>query len=436
MLRILFFVLAIVAVVLAFVLRLPELFIAAGILVVLAIGFLILQFLQRNQKPANVFTGRNLNREEELAEVGILGIRPKEKGGAVQAADFQEEEAESEPAPWLRQQEESHSVGDTHVVTAPLRIRKKNWTTDSEEGPVEVKLKKDVIIPSLQSLLSAVDASTACLLKQIEVPSKYRIEAIVSKNSYARTQGSFSTKTPLLVENSGHAMVSVVRVGEQGFFAENLNYYLEPIAVRQVAVMQVPQTRHRSQYLLLVDTMEEDGLNTDRQRTLITEYGHLLATLLDVGITGGKDENVSKLRPRREIVADEMRKARQSDHPLALALVHLRNAEAVAEKGRNAVREAERALEARLRNGVKDGRVERFGELTYGVFFNGSVSEVEYRAMALQTELASEVGLLEGGVVIGIAMMNDRHENAEEFRADATEALREAFETGSCTIIE
>ena len=54
----------------------------------------------------------------------------------------------------------------------------------------------------------------------------------------------------------------------------------------------------------------------------------------------------------------------------------------------------------------------------------------------LQDELLQEGEYFEGGVSIGIALLQDRHKDADDFRADATEALREAFESGATTIIE
>jgi len=32
--------------------------------------------------------------------------------------------------------------------------------------------------------------------------------------------------------------------------------------------------------------------------------------------------------------------------------------------------------------------------------------------------------------------LQERHQSPEQFRADATAALREAYETGTCTILE
>ena len=55
---------------------------------------------------------------------------------------------------------------------------------------------------------------------------------------------------------------------------------------------------------------------------------------------------------------------------------------------------------------------------------------------AVQRVMAEESGWLEGGVSIGIAVLQDRHEGPNDLRADATEALREAYQTGACTILE
>lgn len=443
MLRVLFIVLAVVAVALAFVLRLPELYIAAGALAVLALIVLLIQLRHRHEKDQAIYRsgGRPATkdklpaREEDLSSLGIIDIRPKDKFGT-NVPVLNEEPAEPrEEMPWQRDEETLQGGGDIHVVPAPARVRKKNWSADVDESPAQVKLKKDVIVPFLQSLLTAVDANTVCVLKQVEAPLKYRIEAIVSKNSYARTQGYFSFKSPVLPETDIQEAVSIIRIGGGGIPAESLGYYLEPIAVRQIAVMPIPTTHKDVQHILLADSMEDGGLGSERQSHLIDQFVHLLATLMDTGIQDRTGQNVTKLRPRREIIADEMSRARKSGHSLALALVHLQQAEHVAEKGAPVVRKTEQALESRLKRALEDGRVERFGELTYGVFYIGSVSEVERWAISLQRELATETGLLEGGVSIGIAMLDERHESADELRADATEALREAFETGACTII-
>ncbi len=142
------------------------------------------------------------------------------------------------------------------------------------------------------------------------------------------------------------------------------------------------------------------------------------------------------MRPRREIIAEEMEQARARDQLLALALVYLNRAEDIAIAGEHAVGDAEHLLKARLTQAARNSRVERFGELTYGVFYDGDLPEVEAWGAQIQETLAQETGLLEGGVSIGIALLQDRHQTPDAFRSDATDALREAYETGTCTILE
>jgi GGDEF domain-containing protein len=131
-----------------------------------------------------------------------------------------------------------------------------------------------------------------------------------------------------------------------------------------------------------------------------------------------------------------MDRARREGGPLALALVHLNRADAVAAEGPVVLAAAEKALKTALQASAPDQRIERFGELVYGVFYRAPVPEVEAWAARLQSSLAEAGGWLEGGVSIGVAVLQDRHQTPDQFRADATEALREAYESGSCIILE
>jgi hypothetical protein len=131
-----------------------------------------------------------------------------------------------------------------------------------------------------------------------------------------------------------------------------------------------------------------------------------------------------------------MERARTENHPLALALIYLNDAEEIAGESEKAIGVAERAMADRLEASSEGSRLERFGELTYGIFREEPVSEVEAWALHLQDLLVREGDWFARGVSIGIAILNDRHVGPDSFRADATEALREAFETGACTIIE
>ena len=143
-----------------------------------------------------------------------------------------------------------------------------------------------------------------------------------------------------------------------------------------------------------------------------------------------------KPRPRSKIIAEEMKRADHNNTHLALVLVHLNRSESIARAGEEAVASAEEALRDRLRRAAPEQRVERFGELTYGVFFRGGLSHVEPWAINMQDQMDAATGELEGGASIGVAMRGPRHDTPEALRADATQALHEAYKTGTCTIIE
>lgn len=147
-------------------------------------------------------------------------------------------------------------------------------------------------------------------------------------------------------------------------------------------------------------------------------------------------EEEQKPRPRREIIAEEMEQADREATDLALVLVHLNRSESIARAGEAAVASAEDALRDRLRRAAPEQRVERFGELTYGVFFRGGLSQVEPWAINVQNQMHAATGELEGGASIGVALRGPRHDTPESLRADATQALHEAYKTGTCTIIE
>ena len=148
------------------------------------------------------------------------------------------------------------------------------------------------------------------------------------------------------------------------------------------------------------------------------------------------DASEQKPRPRSEIIAEEMERADRNNTHLALVLVHLNRSESIARAGEEAVASAEEALRDRLRRAAPEQRVERFGELTYGVFFRGGLSHVEPWAINMQDQMDAATGELEGGASIGVAMRGPRHDTPEALRADATQALHEAYKTGTCTIIE
>ncbi|HEX7070118.1 MAG TPA: hypothetical protein VF190_04905, partial [Rhodothermales bacterium] len=357
--------------------------------------------------------------DAELRALGIMEIRPRSRKASSPLLEMEEQaSAASNPGADSAEKRPAEDPNSPAAVAAKERVR------------------KEVLTPYLQSLLSAIGANTICLLRHDTDPLKYHIEAIVSKNAYARSQGHFRSRVPLLTPAIARRPVLTFRIGEKGIPGSNLGYYLEPIAVKQIAVTDVPRSAAPGSYFLLADTMEDGGLSSPRQHALLSQFARLLGTVLAGGEATEMSGDAADVRPRRDIIDEEIQRARADRRPLALILVYLNSAESIAAEGEESVNEAEAILEGSLRELVDGRRVEHFGELVYGVFDSGDSAAVEPWVVDLQERLRTESGPLADGVSIGIAILKDRHTSAEAFRADAHEALREAYETGACTILE
>ncbi len=352
--------------------------------------------------------------EDELRELGIVEIKPKERiGKSAPAAGpngLAEAAAEAEPAVRKRPHESSEA--------APKSLAWRN---------------KEVIMPYLNSLQGAIEAHTVCLLRRDPDARRYHIEAVVSRNAYARSQGHFSAAEPLMLAESAGTQVVSHRVGERGISPQSLGYYIEPIAVRQVLMTLVPHREDGEVYVLLADSMEEGGLGSTRKQSLLSQFAGLLRSVLEAHAEEAAPDGSPEApapRPRREIIAEEMEKARAEGVPLGLGLVYLCRAEEVAAEGAQAVAAAEEQLERQLQQALPpEARMDRFGELTYGLFFNADAAEIELWALELKSGLDAGEGALQGGVAVGIAMMREEHHHPEDLRSDAYAALQESFES-------
>lgn len=482
MIRVLFTIVAVVAAILAVLVQEPLLFVASGVSLLVSI-VLIVRGVQRrrssHKQASSTYAKQKEGADEDLNALGILEIKPRNSGaggtpdrtekvesevpagsagmgasarstesadtaaaaaGVSSAAD--ESSSIADPKPFGRSAESEPASAERNgsrprdTPQATLTIKERSQTVRASVDEETSENDRDVLVPYLQSMRAALDAQTVCLLKQSDESLHYHIEAVVSLNAYARTGGDFATKMPLIQTRDSKSAVDVRRVAGDDFPAANLGYYRDAIAVKHLAVAAVPRPSAASSYLLLADSMREGHFDVPRRRTLVNHFARLLGAILEEGDSADQLDAYDYVRPRREIIVEEIEQARAQHAPLALALVHLNRAEAVADRGERDVRTAERELASRLRQTARDARVERFGELTYGVFFHANGPEVEDWAVALQADLQPETDALEGGVSIGIALLQERHANADAFRQDATDALREAFETGTCTIVE
>ncbi len=437
MLRVLFIILAIVSVSLAIVLGDWRLYVLAVVLVVAAAAVITAKMRRRHKDAPGAYMRAPEQPEEDLASLGIVDIKPAHSasGGPKQTegidGDFDDftvgdsYEFSSNPTDIPIGSAESPVIGKPRTMAPRSRIMVSEASSQSFA---------DVLIPALHSLRASIDANTVCLLRQEDIPLRYHIEVMISQNSYARNGGSYAAKEPML---AGHrALVPVVypRVGPNGFPKTKLGYYHEKINVRQVAMVPVVPKKFGDLFILLVDTMNDVGLEAASVRVLLEQYARLVSTILDTEAEGGLADldATLPLKPRREIITEEMERARSEHHPLSLALVHFNSGE----DGSEDVSELESAFYTRLKNVAVDARVERFGELIYGVFYHGANPGIAAWASRIQEGFPKDHESFPGGVSVGVAVMNDRHQNADELRSDVTAALQEAFQSGECIIVE
>jgi GGDEF domain-containing protein len=454
MIRVLTSLLAVVAAVLALVLKQPLLFAVAGVMVVISLISLIVFLRRRHRRQAIERYVRTPDPQDDLRALGILEIRPKgETASARTDLPAPEERAEaapreerpavaaSEAAP-RAEAEASGGDGTEGLVAAEgdlmsiggedmlIQVRELDPAAHISVEAVADGYDEGALAPALRSLRSALGAHTVCLLRKEEIAMRYHLIGVVSRSGYARSHGSFTARVPLMTADMVEAPMTVRNVHETDLPAQSLGYYCEPIAVRRVALAPVACEPSNGLCFLLADAKREDAFETPRDEAVMTRFAGVFGVLLDGG--GAEAEAVAEtVRPRREIVAEEMAQARAEGRPLTLALVYL-DVSTGDEAGDAGA--ADDALRARLNEAVPGARVERFGELTYGVFHREPLADIEAWALGLQARL--DDASLPGDVFVGVALLQDRHETPDDFKAEATAALYEAYETGTCTIIE
>ncbi len=404
--------------------------------------------------------------EDDLRSLGIMDIRPREKAKARPKVEEKKEadtpEKTEPPSRATPVTEKPEKMGADRPMSAEdpspddeaERVASTGEDPDLQPEEVTPREAEDeaeteepphhpVWHPLLESLRQALNAHTACLLKQEELALTYEVKALTSDEPAALRSGTFSTRNPLLTATMTQRAVSVRHVGQGGLPLTTLGFYREPVSVAEVGFAPITRPESPSTYFLLVDSLAEEQLGTQRGRKVLAQYAQLFSTVLEeepmeeVHEEQPQRSEHKSVRPRREIIAEEIADAEQKGQPLALALVHLRDAEVIADDGLGAVARAERMLRKRLEKASPDARVERFGELTFGIFHRSSISDLETWASDVQDFISAEEGVLSGGISIGVAMLGERHQgDAEALRNDATAALREAYETGAATLIE
>jgi hypothetical protein len=451
MIRFLLVLVSLLIAVLAFALDRPWLYAAAGVPLVGALGLLGRQLWTAYRREAEGTSPPPDN--PPLEDLGIMDVRPHDRQGGSNGSSTSESESPRPPETEERDDGGRAEAGPTAPggpATDPSSDEFGSESAIQTAPATDVRTEEQPVLgPFLESLRAALEARTVGLFVQEDVILEYRIEACASTEPEAQRRGTFETQSPLLTATMSRQPVTVRRMEADD--RTNLGYYGTPPAIEQIALAPVPQPDSASTVFLLADATAEVDLGASHARSLLERYADTVGMLRDTDasaadpvedVPGGtspmspeaSEEKTDQPRPRREIIAEEMTAADAGDDDLALVLVHLNRAESIARRGQEAVATAEHLLRTRLEHFAPGQRVERFGELTYGLFPRQGLDEVETWAADLQDTMAEETGELEGGVSVGVAVRSPRHD-ARELRADATEALREAYETGTCTIV-
>ncbi|MEM1096732.1 MAG: hypothetical protein AAGJ10_19200 [Bacteroidota bacterium] len=461
--RFLFTALAIVSVVLAFALSTWLLGALAAALVGVAAALHITEMRKQHRQSRRSYIS---SEAEDLRSVGILDIRPVEAvpADAVAQSDVVASEVlpEVEPEP-VEAIAEVSPVLATEVPTTPEVIDVTVALTEPDEAWTRSRGDGEVVMPealsalgyshditsmaseqtslfdtTLQALRAAIGAHTVCLLRQDDFMYDYVIESIAGPVGQTLSAGQeFSVSGPLLTPRRMRTPVTIMNVeGEHGLTPERLGYYTEtPAGVHQVAVAPVEQPDELKAYLLLADVTADATLDVLRKTELLKQFAQLFKLYLDESGAKRKVDVTGVERPRREIIADAMGEARSEGHPLALALVYLNSAEDLAGFGDDVVERAEREMKAVLNEVTDYGRVDRFGVLTYGVLYQGDVTDVEAWSDRVEQAFAIDDSYLSGGVTIGAAILCEEHDGPEDLREDAKYAMQEAYQRGAFTIV-
>lgn len=466
MIRILLVLLAVLVAALAFVFDQPWLYVAASVPLIGALGLLGWQLWDAFQRQQSPEAQPSPDAEgEEPEDLGVMDVRPQEQDGQdngsapTESPDSSasiESEASSQGNVTAGGDAASHT--EPHPALDPAQEPAETETAveaESESGASVASEDRPVLAPFLESLRAALGAQTVCLLVQEEVVLEYRIEALASVETDVQDAGTFETRSPLLTATMSRQPVTVRQL-EGADDRADLGFYDAPPAINQVAVAPVEQPDAPATIFLLADGTAETDLTTSKARSLLERFADTIGLLREtdeedppsfentssadgedapVASPKSEDESSDQPRPRREIIAEEMEAADAGNEDLALVLVHLNRAESIARRGEEAVSTAEQLFRTRLEHFAPGQRVERFGELTYGIFPRHDVEAVEGWVADLQETMDQETGELEGGVSVGVAVRSPRHD-PEGLRADATRALQKAYETGTSTIVE
>ncbi len=344
--------------------------------------------------------------EESLADVGILEIRAKTTEARTAERNTESRDASPEQIVKERGVEPEPTATIVRTFESPYTS-----LPDPTDG--------HVLDTVLEGFRVALGAHAVVAARRSDADISYQIIGTAGSD-WAKNRGtSFHSTQPLLPPGN---RIAIRRISPDDLPPQSLGYSSRPGLIKRLAVASVGTLP----LVLLVDTTRELGLTHPRAAELVEHFAQTLSLLFYK-----EDPN----RPRNEIIAEEIALARSQDQSLALALVLLNESESIAAAGQAVISRVEELLRERLQNASESSRVVRFGELMFGVFTDGRRQEIETWNDRIQTSIANDDGFLSSGVTIGIAVLDDQHQHASQLRSDAMQALLQAYESNTRTVV-
>lgn len=281
--------------------------------------------------------------------------------------------------------------------------------------------KRDFLNPFLQAVRMAVSADTICFVRPLHESDHYYVDDIAGNPTHLQLPEQFPL--PAVFREMIGRECAVHQFGLEHLHGETWTYCRPGEVCATLMVAHVPLQPNPG--FLLADRKQQSTPFTAYQEQLFADFARLIARVLQ--------EDTAQLRkkPRREIIAEEMYRARQENTPVAFALVYLRAAdEWIEQENKTQIEEAEKQLRRALEELSPQARIESFGELVMGVFYYGEADHVSQWIEQVAHQIRKRGELLEQGVYIGAAQLSSVHQTPEDWRSDAQAALHEAYTTG------
>lgn len=431
------------------------------VLAVLLVGLGLYSWLRSKKierETARMASLRDSDPTDELRSLGISEVRPASSETGTASVVRQPDDTSVDKEKTVRSSSQSATEGDRTPSV-------ENMESDSIESDPSISRPGRFISPTsslwdagrgsradsvaflLESIWASLAAQSVALLRFNEAQSGYILDALISHHASRRVDAVLPTGTSLEgVDDDGSiSMLDKPAIADLKFYRNPT----EHVGCAAAVAVHWPDER----VVLVADRPRAAPEFSSRKCDLLGDYADMLGRILsdEEGYSAPLRDRFDAAepdrereeqeawpsakwldgdsRPRIEIIAEEMERARRHEKPLALALVVPRDADTISQNTHELVDKRREELFAELHEIDASTRIERFGDVMAGVFFRAGPAFVENWAERVEERIPD--------LLIGAALLRARHADAESFRADASKALHEAYEREEdCVIID